>query len=280
MADTQDEHIHQHLDENGDLEPPWARHPDYTRFSIGWRMGVGETWMELWHAWLSKLPTDLETRRAYLQRQPPAPLTWFHTVHSTLSPGDENDTPLNGTFSQKQLLQWGFLGHDVAYANWQRYADECILQLTDTHKTPNLAARYSTRSLSFFLRYGVEKREAGEFKEWFKTLPSFHEEWLKLFLAWGNGEQPHLPALKKGYRRLIFELALFGEARPPWKLGLDPETYTDDIDMDIEYTDAWAHWIHAAFDDYPSLHQYFERYGGQPEEWDDVVDEATGGLPL
>ena len=279
MKEWMKEEIAKHIDNNGDIEPPWARFPDYTRYSIGWRMGAGESWMDMWLAWLETLPTDLATRRAYLERYPAAPFNWSTLVQSVLSPDDDNGDALNGDISTKQLVAWGLVAHDVAFSSWQRHILECAEGLAKAHKTPNLAARYSTRALGFLMRYGVEKREAGEFEEWFVTLPTFHEEWSKLFHAWSLGVPRYFPKLEKGYRRLIFEMAVFGEARPPWLFDLEPDTYTDDIEMSIDYTDAWALWLDNAFDDFQSLYAYFERYGGLPEEWDEVVDELSSDLP-
>lgn len=67
------EHLPEHLDARGDLAPPWSAFPEYERYSLGWRMGMGETWMGLYAAFLQGLPADRDTRLAYLRRHPPAP---------------------------------------------------------------------------------------------------------------------------------------------------------------------------------------------------------------
>src|SRR4051812_2758706 len=76
----------EHLDGNGDLAPPWERFPTYTRYTIGWRMGTGEDWLSLWHAFLEALGPAFGARLASRRRHPPAPFTWADWVHSVLHP--------------------------------------------------------------------------------------------------------------------------------------------------------------------------------------------------
>src|SRR5579871_6192954 len=74
------------LDDNGDLAPPWERFPTYERYTIGWRMGTGEGWLDMWRVFLDDLDPALEVRLAYLKRHPPAPVTWASWVYAILHP--------------------------------------------------------------------------------------------------------------------------------------------------------------------------------------------------
>lgn len=66
-------------EQGGELEPPWARFPWISRYSIGWRMGMGESYSMLWSDFAEKITTPDEAL-AYLRRHPPAPRTWADTV--------------------------------------------------------------------------------------------------------------------------------------------------------------------------------------------------------
>lgn len=55
------------------MPPPWIAFPKIERFSIGWRMGYGEDYIDKWGAWLSSLTN--EDVKAY-QELFPEPVTW------------------------------------------------------------------------------------------------------------------------------------------------------------------------------------------------------------
>src|SRR5690606_25733592 len=84
----------EHLDDHGDLAPPWARFPTYERHTLGWRMGAGEDWLGLWHVFLERLEPAFEVRLAYLRRHPAAPVSWASSVYGVLYPearGEDDD---------------------------------------------------------------------------------------------------------------------------------------------------------------------------------------------
>jgi len=54
--------------------PPWKKHPEINRFSIGWRMGYGESYMTEWWAFYDKL-SDKE--KEDYRKKYPKPLMWF-----------------------------------------------------------------------------------------------------------------------------------------------------------------------------------------------------------
>ncbi|BDS11328.1 hypothetical protein [Aureispira anguillae] len=46
--------------------PPWKKYPKIWRFSIGWRMGKGESYLYQWESWFLKLPK--EEQRNYISQ--------------------------------------------------------------------------------------------------------------------------------------------------------------------------------------------------------------------
>jgi protein-tyrosine-phosphatase/N-acetylglutamate synthase-like GNAT family acetyltransferase len=58
---------------HGTLVPPWIKHPDLPRRSLGWRMGAGEWYLDVWRHWWQGV--DEAGRAAYRARWP-APDAW------------------------------------------------------------------------------------------------------------------------------------------------------------------------------------------------------------
>jgi len=61
------------LENKNILLPPWLAYPKIERYSIGWRMGSGEDYMEKWSRWYQKLSAK---QSADYQRLFPEPPTW------------------------------------------------------------------------------------------------------------------------------------------------------------------------------------------------------------
>lgn len=55
------------------LSPPWIAYPEIERYSIGWRMGSGEAYLDKWGAWFDAL--DNAEQEEY-QLLFPEPITW------------------------------------------------------------------------------------------------------------------------------------------------------------------------------------------------------------
>lgn len=55
------------------LPPPWIAYPKIERYSIGWRMGYGESYIDEWDKWYSSL--DEKEKKEY-QTLFPEPVTW------------------------------------------------------------------------------------------------------------------------------------------------------------------------------------------------------------
>src|SRR5262249_21035808 len=110
----------EHLDGNGDLAPPWVQFPTYERYTIGWRMGSGEDWMCMWHAFLEDVGPSYEVRLAYLRRHPPAPVTWADLVYRVLHPQSGKPDRKVGDEAERRavLRRDGLIASDVAYATW------------------------------------------------------------------------------------------------------------------------------------------------------------------
>ena len=61
------------LDADGFMRPPWEKFPNLPRGSSGWRMGIGEQYIESFSNWWSRQarPTRLALRAKY-----PEPSNW------------------------------------------------------------------------------------------------------------------------------------------------------------------------------------------------------------
>lgn len=55
------------------LPPPWIAYPEIERYSIGWRMGYGESYIDRWGVWFDNLTQD---ERNVYQELFPEPVTW------------------------------------------------------------------------------------------------------------------------------------------------------------------------------------------------------------
>ena len=57
------------FDSEGLMHPPWAKFPNILRGSIGWRMGVGEAYLEDFSTWWScqPRPARLSLRAKYVE---------------------------------------------------------------------------------------------------------------------------------------------------------------------------------------------------------------------
>ena len=81
LADTSgtdallDREIVKELADHGTLVPPWKKHPEIPRYSIGWRMGPGEWYMWMWARWWEGMHED--ARSAYRAHwRPELPEAW------------------------------------------------------------------------------------------------------------------------------------------------------------------------------------------------------------
>lgn len=249
---------------NGELPPPWAAFPSIERYSIGWRMGSGESWGMAWHEFLKRFETPAEIK-AYLKRQRPAPMNWADNVASLLGieepdyEDDEYDAWVET--QQKTLLSEGLIKSDVAYENWCALHPD-IVWPWKYGETPKQAARYSTRDFWFFSRRIAEARGAG------LDIPKIPTKWKSMRAVIETGEYKFKP--QKGLKTLA-RMMCAGDVKAPWEMGLSPKSSECSFEMDMDFIDAFNLFAMSAFDDKPQLSAFLKRTK-LPTEWEPWVD--------
>ncbi|MED5370791.1 MAG: hypothetical protein VX899_07245 [Myxococcota bacterium] len=249
---------------NGEPAPPWVRFPSYGRYCLGWRMGSGEDWLELWWHWVDQTLEGPEQRLAYLKRHGPAPASWDQVVQSVLT-GESGPGDLEPEATEC-LRVLGLIQPDAAYTNWlaQIAGERPVWADFDT---PAKAARYDERTLSFWCRSFSEDRA---------RVPDTDcpTEWRAFVACARSGAllEPE-PPTEQGWVALALHLAATGTAPPPWVLGLGVEAYTDSLEPDARYADAWAHWVFGVFEDRVDWEAYLVQWEAVPEGWARVIGE-------
>ena len=230
--------MEEHLDELGDLAPPWEAYPDYERYTIGWRMGPGEGWLTMWWQFLEEVVPTMEARLAYLLRHPPAPESWADVVHEVLNPDDD----LDGLEPEQReaLRAHGLTASDASFPIWLRRQSGIDWPWRYAQR-PEEAARYQTRRLWFWSRQVVLARAASVFSP-----PSLPRAWRVCEPALRRGDAS--VDLRRGLRSLAVMLAA-GRVTPPWQLGLTLDDFHDSFDEDMGFVDAFRLWGMSAFDD-------------------------------
>jgi hypothetical protein len=76
------------------LLPPWMEHPDLPRYSLGWRMGLGESFLMKWDEWSRTL--DQEKLVEYFKLHLPLPVEWLDWVALKLGHKDVAENILAG----------------------------------------------------------------------------------------------------------------------------------------------------------------------------------------
>ncbi len=71
------------IEKFGDVPPPWVCYPNYHPYSMGWRMGSGETHIMVLNDWLDEQNFNYEERLNYLKKYP-APPRWYARIISFL----------------------------------------------------------------------------------------------------------------------------------------------------------------------------------------------------
>jgi hypothetical protein len=83
------EAIREELEGQGTLVPPWVKHPNIPRYSIGWRMGSGEWYVWMWRQWSEEW--DVSDREIYWTDHLPIPFFWTDWVLATFVDEDVSD---------------------------------------------------------------------------------------------------------------------------------------------------------------------------------------------
>ena len=252
-----------HLDERGDLAPPWEKFPHYERYTIGWRMGTGEYWMDMWHDFIGQMPPDVDVRLAYLHRHAPAPYSWAKLVQQTLYPlltkdeGESNESEAHQNYLSELLAQ-GLIASDIAYRTW--LAGQNGIHWPWEHgATPEEAARYATRDLWFWSRQIAELRTRADWQ-----LPTIPLAWITCSSALQEARLA-TPDLKLGLLTLAQMLSA-NQLIPPWQLGLQLCDFADSYEDDMGFVDAFRLWGMSVFDDSEHLRSYLEQTQA-PAEW-------------
>lgn len=71
------------LEKFGDIPPPWVYAPNFHPYSIGWRMGSGESHLMILFEWLDQQNLNFDERLNYLKKYP-APARWYQWIISFL----------------------------------------------------------------------------------------------------------------------------------------------------------------------------------------------------
>lgn len=248
------------LDAQGDIAPPWEKFPHYDRYTIGWRMGAGETWLGKWRDFIQEMPADFAARLAYLRRHPPAPYNWADFVKETLHPELEErleEDDVDKTYL-KELQNLGLIASDIAYPTWLAQQDG-VAWPWEFDETPEEVARNWTRYLWFWSRQVAELRLCPDWQ-----LPVVPPVWAACTSALQEA-QPGTPDFKQGLLTLTRMLSA-NKLTPPWQLGLSLNDFADSYEDDMGYVDAFRLWGMSAFDDVEHL-QKFLNDTDAPQAW-------------
>lgn len=247
-------------DFDGEMKPPWEVFPTYERYTIGWRMGVGEQYRYDWYDFLKTIPKKLQSRLAYLRRHRPAPINWGNSVYSVLYP----DADYEDYDKEKipQLLELGVIEYDAAYNTWLKTQNEIVWPWTVFSGGPQETARYSTRDFWFFSRQFKSETQHVNI-----DIPDAWQEIAKEIKTRKVGNVD----LEKGLLTLA-KMLCAGSVQPPWIFGLSLDDFEDNFEMDMGYVDAFRLWIMCSFDDGALLSDILKKFS-VPDDWQSWIDE-------
>jgi len=260
------------MTDKSEIVPPWEAFPAHEISSMGWRMGDGEEHCCEWNEFIEAIPTDYDSRLAYLQRHRPAPLSWGDRVLDVLCPEAESDQEYGCSAAEvERLLNLGLVAHDAAYQTWLNGQPGIKWPWTlAVGDSPEQAARYVTREFWFFSRQMRAAREAG-----ILNLVESPAEW--------RAVEPELTTGKLGKvdsaqgLLTLARMLCAGKVQAPWLLGLTLADFADSFDMDMGYCDAYRLWLMCAFDDEMLFRELLDETG-VPDNWVDWIVEQTDGM--
>lgn len=95
--------------EYGEVPPPWIYAPNTHPYSIGWRMGGGETFVMVFGEWFDTNFSNESDRITYFKRYPPPPrwMAWMADSIWDLEPWEE---PFDYAPYFQKLVELGFDG--------------------------------------------------------------------------------------------------------------------------------------------------------------------------
>ena len=104
----------------GDVPPPWIIVPNAHPYSIGWRMGSGETHIMVLSEWLDQKQFSLEERITYLHKYP-APPRWYDWIIHFLWKTDTIEFEKNDYQPYlEKLTQLGFKNTNDFFSDMER----------------------------------------------------------------------------------------------------------------------------------------------------------------
>ena len=252
-----------------DLSPPWEAFPTYERYSLGWRMGPGQSYMIDWHEFIEALPSDYDTRLAYLRRHRPAPLNWCDELLAVLQPDRASDQKHGCSSAEiERVLKLQLVEHDAAYKTWQmKQVNIAWPWSMSVGGTPEEAARYGTREFWFFSRQlrAARLTESVDFGE----IP---DAWRSVEAQIQTGQLGDIDP-RFGLLTLA-QMLCADDVQPPWLLGITLSSFADSYEMDMAYCDAFRLWIVDSFDDKKTLSTSLKETS-MPDEWRDWINEQV-----
>ena len=245
-----DDHMHEYLNEQGELTPPWVKYPQFDAYSIGWRMGMGETWLCLWQAFVEALP-DTAARESYLRHYPKAPHAWASSILWALDLNFEDEASPEDI---ARLETMGLIAADIAYPTWLEQQPKELVWPWENEGKPLETARHDTRLFWFWARAFAKERDQFEFG----CVPDSWSDYLDAL----KGHCPRLN-LDRGLESLCQQLCAC-DVRPPWHFGLSPKDHEESFEMDMDYSSAFVLWAMSVFDDQPTYEAYLRDFPPPP----------------
>jgi hypothetical protein len=260
--------------------PPWERYPSLGRYSLGWRMGSGESYWMRWSAFMTAQVHGADEAIAYFGRHALAPRTWRDVVAGYLSPDDaelDDDGQLSPAVAA-QIEAAGLVGDDVAYPTFVRNAErEGGMTAPWTWRVadegPDPAFRYCVRELGWWTRWLVSA--CGDRAAWLAAQPPAPAAWAALLPAVLGTEDRNVGPwrdLGAGSAVLVRAMLVHGALPPPW-LGAHPPLEALDWNDDANNRDRWAWWVFDTFEDIASWRAYLDRWP-PPADWEQALRET------
>ncbi len=263
-----------------ELEPPWARFPWIRAGSIGWRMGVGESYQIEWGNYVDAAITTVDAAIAYLHRHPAAPRTWQRWIASWLSrlagDDDEDDDEDEARSSWDDRIEAeGLVDDDIAYPVYVANAMAEPRGMVApwgwrSDLTLHAALRYYPRELGWWSRWLAT--ECTDRASYLDAQPPVPDEWARV--EWSARTGVADPAWAHGgLEALICTLAATGTLPPPWLGGHEPKSGVD-YDSTADDRDRWLWWVNGVFDDGASFQSYLAGWPEAPPAWQKALGQV------
>ena len=109
--------IDRYLSELGEVPPHWVFRPDSHPYSIGWRMGDGESFVEVFYTWFEEYLTTENERINYFLKHDPPPRWLASVIESIWDLEGWNDPDFDYYPYLEKLKHLGFKGTDQYQAD-------------------------------------------------------------------------------------------------------------------------------------------------------------------